>query len=89
MGRRAAGSDTNPVAFCVSRAKAEPPTIDDVQREVARLEEQYMESSPRRWERDRVVLPPFFKRAFHAATLRELLFLRATLNWRRNRTSGL
>ena len=86
MGRRAAGSDTNPVAFCVSRAKAEPPTIDDVQREVARLEEQYMESSPRRWERDRVVLPPFFKRAFHAATLRELLFLRATLNWRRNRT---
>jgi hypothetical protein len=86
MGRRAAGSDTNPVAFCVSRAKAEPPTVDNVQREVARLEEQFTASSSRRWERERAALPPFFRRAFHATTLRELLYLRATLDWRRNRT---
>ncbi len=86
LGRNAAGSDINPVAFCVSRAKAERPSLDEVLKRIGSLEEQYTGTTPDRWEQDRFLLPPFFRRAFYSTTLRELLFLRAMLDWRKNRT---
>jgi len=86
LGRNAAGSDINPVAFCVARAKAERPMLAAVDRRIADLQNSYEQSPAERWERARTCLPPFFKRAFHPTTLRELLFLRSALNWSGSRT---
>lgn len=85
-GRNAAGSDINPVAFCVSRAKAERPTLDQVATRINRLEEDYEQTCSDRWEQIRSALPPFFRRAFFPTTLRELLFLRTVLKWQMDRT---
>lgn len=86
LGRNAAGSDINPVAFCVSLAKAQRPSLDLVKRRVAQLEKASRQTDQNKLEMSRRVLPRFFKRAFYHSTLRELLFLRATLDWRNNRT---
>jgi len=85
LGRNAAGSDINPVAFCVSRAKAERPVLEDIQSRVDTLEESFVETDVERWEKARASLPPFFRRAFYPTTLRELLFLRSELDWRTDR----
>jgi len=85
-GRNAAGSDINPVAFCVSRAKAERPTLDQVITRIDRLKEDFKQTSPDQWKHLCSKLPPFFRRAFFPTTLRELLFLQLVLDWRENRT---
>lgn len=84
LGRAAAGSDISPVAYCVSAAKADRPALDRV---LARLRELEMSVAREltQSEEERRALPPFFRRAFQAETLHELLFLRRTLRWRRNR----
>lgn len=81
-GRRAIGCDTNPVAACVSRAKADPPTLLALELRLTELELGY---------RERAVHPPkylgdFFKACFHPTTLRQLWFLRSALSWRKNKT---
>ena len=86
LGRNAAGSDINPVAFCVSRAKADHPSLDAVTSHIDLLEDRFEERSEDGWEAERSSLPPFFRRAFYPSTLRELLFLRSVLDWRGNRT---
>lgn len=86
LGRNAAGSDINPVAFCVARAKAERPTLSVVLRRVSELQRMYERSSRENWDKARSYLPPFFKRAFYPTTIKELLFLRSTLNWSGSKT---
>lgn len=81
LGRNAAGSDINPVAFCVARAKAERPKLAAALRRVSDLETIYEHSGSKKWDRARSLLPTFFRRAFYPTTLNELLFLRSTLNW--------
>lgn len=85
-GRHAAGSDINPVAYCVSRAKAERPTLGAVRLRISELHAAYERAPQERLEQARSRLPPFFRRAFYSSTLRELLFLRSMLDWRRERT---
>jgi len=86
LGRNAAGSDVNPVAYCVSRAKAQRPGLTSLRARLDRLEEGCVSGRPNRWENERVALPPFFRRAFYSTTLRELLYLRATLDWQSDKT---
>jgi hypothetical protein len=86
MGRRAAGNDTNPVAFCLTKAKLGAPREATVHRRVAQLEREFQARS---WESPRRRLPPFFHVAFSRATLRQLLYLRARLDWRRSRTDAM
>ncbi len=85
LDRNAAGSDINPVAYCVSRAKAERPKLTNILFRIDELEEIYNKTSAEQWERHRLKLPPFFRRAFYHTTFRELLFLRQTLDWRRSK----
>jgi len=92
-GRQAAGSDINPVAVCVSRAKANRPSLDAVTTRLIALEQAYDVASVCKTtaapiEDEREGLSPFFRRAFHHATLRELLFLRARLKWKTNEVDG-
>ena len=81
MGRRAIGCDVNPVAFCVTRAKIRAPSLAAVQRRVRVLEASY---SSEAWEAQRRILPAFFRVAYRPETLRQILFLRSSLAWRRS-----
>ena len=78
-GRPAAGVDINPVAACVSGAKAHTPTLVSVSRRLCVLEDQQHASHP-------LAVPSgaFFSACFHPRTLQQLLFLREHLNWTRS-----
>lgn len=82
-GREAAGCDLHPVAVCITGAKCNPPTREDVVRRLAELEDSFY------------ILPPpilaeemaeFFAACFHTDTHEQVRFLRASLNWRNDRT---
>ncbi len=83
--RQAIACDINPVAFCISAAKANPPSLTELLREIERLELCCRRQSKERLELERRRLPQFFRRAFHPETLRQVLFLRSTLDWRRTK----
>lgn len=85
MGRQAAGTDINPVAYTVSAAKAETPRLSNVLSELHRLEAAYLSIDRPELSEEKHHLPAFFGRAFYRTTLHELLFLRKALNWRRGR----
>jgi hypothetical protein len=82
MKRKAAAVDVNPVAYCISKAKAQIPSLDNVQNEVERLERRYYAYTRRALDDERAKLPPFFKRAYYHSTLRQILYLRKALKWR-------
>ena len=80
--RRALGCDTNPVAFCLSRAKADPPSLSDIVERVTALQKDAQRFSSKAEE----TKDEFFTLCFHEETLRQLLFLKKRLDWRDNRT---
>ncbi len=83
MGRRAAASDINPVAYVISAAKARPPSTGAAIRRLDELQFMFLaDRGP--WRRQRTKLPDFFGRGFYYETLEEILFLRATLRWSAN-----
>jgi hypothetical protein len=80
--RDAIACDVNPVAYCVSAAKAATPPLSRVIRELNRLEIDFIHCS-RRIDEEMRTLPKFFAHAFHPDSLRTLLFLRSVLQWKR------
>src|SRR6266850_1873965 len=78
--RDAFGCDVNPVAVCISNAKADPPTHAAV---LQRLED--LQGMRVRVDRT-LELDAFFQWCYHPSTLQQLLHFRRNLNWRRNRT---
>lgn len=82
LGRRAIGCDLNPVAFCVTKAKTDGTQASAVRRRLSILESAYIGED---WEAERRRLTAFFKVAFAPATLRQLVYLRRTLNWKTSR----
>ncbi len=78
-GRRAVGSDVNPVAVCVSSAKAAAPKLTDIATRIDTLKEEFHSDAE-----DRGVPTSFFEVCFERKTLEEILFLRDALNWRAN-----
>lgn len=85
MNRKAIATDINPVAYCISAAKASVPSLSEVIRELQALEDKYNDSSHTKIDKERHKLPPFYRRAFYYSTLNEILFLRGLLNWRVNK----
>jgi hypothetical protein len=81
MKRKAAAVDINPVAFCISRAKAQIPSLERVQDEIELLEQKYYSKARPSLDEEQRKLPPFFNRAFYHTTLRQLLYLRRILKW--------
>jgi DNA methylase len=79
LGRRSAGTDVNPVAACISGAKADPPSLLAVLDRVTELENAYEHA-----EVDD--LGEFFHYCFHGKTLSQVVYLRSALSWSRNRT---
>jgi hypothetical protein len=80
MGRRAIASDINPVAYCISGAKGSVPKLSDV---LHRLDVLECDFDPTSWQKSAAALPEFFIHAYCPATLSQVIFLRATLAWRR------
>ena len=85
LNRQALATDINPVAYCISAAKADVPRLSDVRRELTVLENRYLDGDEDSLKREGSCLPQFFRRAFYHSTLRELLFLRSALNWKETR----
>jgi len=81
MGRRAVASDINPVAYCVTRAKTAAPSASAVERRVGELQARF---APDAHGAAAEALPDFFRAAYSGETLRQLLYLRDTLSWRRS-----
>lgn len=77
QGRIAAGTDINPVAACLSNAKADPPTLVSALERLRHLKKNQMESS-----NDLVLEVPFFQLCFDPETLSDLIYLRSVLDWR-------
>ena len=75
--RDTAGSDINPVAVCLSAAKANAPTLIEVLTRIQRLKEEFGPERPAE-----EVPTPFFAHCYETRTLAEILFLRQMLSWR-------
>jgi len=86
MGRRAIGCDTNPVAYCISRAKTNAPSVGRVISRIRELESSY-DARCVRHEVEK--LPAFFHYAFHQETLRQLIHLRNTLHHKQSLVDGM
>lgn len=84
MDRNAAGTDINPVAYCVSNAKARIPAKTAILARIDSLERSLSKSDKRRLLRARDSLPLFFRWAYRPDTLLSVLHLRHALRWREN-----
>ena len=82
-GREAAGCDLHPVAVCITSAKCDPPTLEEV---LARLNELEVTQSDVPQLCLEEEMAEFFSACFHKDTYEQVCFLRATLDWRSNRT---
>lgn len=82
MGREGIASDINPVAFVLSGAKVDSPIQKSVIRRLGQLEKYFIEAPP---SNEQEQLPPFFHRAFHFDALRQICFIKRTLNWQSSR----
>jgi DNA methylase len=78
--RTALACDINPVAYCVSAAKAHSPSLEALLHRIKRLERAYRAHSTPESEQ----LPEFFIRCFNQNTLSQLVYLRRVLRWKTN-----
>lgn len=86
MGRKPIACDVNDVAYCITKAKTSAPELSVVRRRLTILENGY---NPKVWATAAKDMPEFFHAAYHPRTCKQLLYLRATLNWRDNDTDCL
>ncbi|MEH3036049.1 MAG: DNA methyltransferase [Sphingomonas adhaesiva] len=77
LGRQAYGLDINPVAACVSAAKADPPTRAALLNRIEALKTQCADAGV-----IEVPTSEFFEACYAPMTLRQLVFLRTALQWR-------
>lgn len=82
-GREAAGCDLHPVAVCVTGAKCNPPSRDEVLARIGELETSLSVLPPPSLSKD---MAEFFDSCFHPDTYEEVRFLRNKLEWRYDRT---
>lgn len=81
MDRNAIGCDINPVAYCITSAKSNAPSVSALRRRITLLEQAFVATD---WERERRKLPRFFRKAYRTNTLRQILYARSLLNWKRS-----
>jgi hypothetical protein len=86
MNRRAVGIDINPVAYCVTRAKTNAPSLHLALDRLGELEESFAARPLLSAARQ---LPEFFSVAFQRRTLMCLLHLRNSLKWSSSATDAM
>ena len=82
LGRNAVACDTNNVAFCLTRAKTNAPTLDEVLERIQKLEDGYDRAKRNVKEEGIRELGEFFHLAFAKGVLSRLLYLREALRWK-------
>lgn len=80
-GRKAIGCDTNPVAVCLSRAKADPPKLPQIHKRLSELQG-LAATAPLQAKEPQ---GEFFGMCFHEETLPKILSLMTNLKWRSSR----
>lgn len=85
-GRRAIASDINDVAYCLTKAKTNAPTRRTLLNRLNVLRSEY--SAPA-FRGEAAGLPEFFHHAFHPAALKQILYLRHSLDWCRRKADGM
>ena len=83
LGRNAIACDTNDVAYCLTRAKTDPPTLAAVLSRIAQLKNQ---CDGRKVAHEARSLPEFFHLAYDHNVLLRILYLRDALEWKNDRT---
>jgi hypothetical protein len=86
LGRQAISSDINDVAYCLTRAKTNPPQYKTVRSRLKQLGDEYRGTGLNRCAGD---LPPFFNWAFSKQTLCQLVFLRGRLCWNTSKVDAM
>lgn len=86
MGRRAVACDVNDVAICLTRAKTAPPLLANLRRRISRLRSGF---DDKKWRSAAASQPEFFHYAFAPATLRRILYLKASLHWQRSNLDAM
>jgi len=86
MGRQSVACDVNEVAYCLTKAKTNAPTLPGLRRRMSVLEGDFDE---RAWSHEADAQGDFFRYAFARRTLRQLLYLRNRLQWRTTRTDAM
>lgn len=82
MGRNAIACDLNSVAYCITRAKTRAPV--DQTKVLKRINELARRFNADDWDGPRKKLPPFFHVAYESSTLRQVLYLRSRLKWKKS-----
>jgi hypothetical protein len=86
MGRPAIASDVNHVAYCLTYAKTNAPSLRSLKVRLEALSDEFKEEG---WIIRARAQGEFFQWAFHERTLAQILFLRQHLRWRNNRTDAM
>jgi hypothetical protein len=85
-GRKAIACDVNDVAYCLTKAKANAPARSVAMKRIGELRKAFRDRSVAK-EVD--ALPEFFRYAFHPATLKQIVYLRKSLDWRNRKTDAM
>ena len=84
LNRKAIGSDLNPLALILSKAKVDVPSKTHIIKRLKQLEEKF-KSTPMisiTSQEDKI------KMIFHCRTLRQLIFLQENLNWKKSKADN-
>jgi hypothetical protein len=85
-GRNAVATDVNEVAFCLTKAKTNTPSLSHLLSRIAKLRKGFELEV---WSHQAHSTSEFFHACYHPHTLAQLLYLRSTLNWRENKTDAM
>ena len=86
MDRRAIANDINPLAYCVSLAKTNAPSLSAVRARITRLTNSF---DQQRWAEVAADLPEFFQHAYAPLALAQLCYLRDQLHWQRSSVDAM
>ena len=85
-GRHAISSDVNDVAVCLTKAKTTPPSLKRLRSRIADLRKAF---DPKEWRRAAGDADEFFQYAYAPDTLKQLLYLRGSLDWKASRVDNM
>jgi len=86
MERRAIACDVNDVAICLTRAKTSPPQLPALRRRITQLQKGFHDKE---WKNCADMQPDFFHHAYARITLRQILYLRSILSWKKSRVDAM
>jgi hypothetical protein len=85
-GRNAISSDVNDVAVCLTKAKTSPPSLGRLKARLSTLRKGF---DPSAWRKVAREADEFFLHAYAPGTLKQLLYLRETLDWKESRVDNM